>query len=1729
MKIRHITNPVSVQPTSDLYIAQPITFASMVAASQMAQRHGLTVDLCFTCYPEDIGVAPPEFRNTGFLERSILDAEKLGRPRKLPLIQDIVDKAIDGEDVDLVIYTNVDIAVQPEFYIEVERIASQGYGAFTINRRTLPKHYDSPAQLPLMYLDPGEKHPGHDCFIFKPDAARHYDLGLGCIGANWIGRILLANLMARSTRFHIFDNKRLTFHIGDDRSWKTDAFSDYDKHNEQELVKILDRMLGDEGTNHVSDLRSMYTVHRDRLHSRSMIREHTFSRPLPAPPERFLPSSFKGSTDWKIPVLLNQSPVFIVGYPRSGTTLLQSKLMTQAGVVSLPETHYFSIVRNQLRVQNDIIDPVSLDSTFDKLRERYPLSIEMETAIRNVATSGLLSPKMLFEAIVADGLLTNYDLDTVRRSRFVEKTPDHAKRLDIILRWYPRARVVNIVRHPEKAIISRRQNFAGEGEWPIQDHALRWLASVAVMDKYRDDKRFMSVRLEDLVADESTVMAEICTFVGIQFDAQRLSGAATLTDRIALPWEQWKSGNRKEVSANIAHRNSRWLSAKDRKVLQSIVGEKMEALGYTLDVVAGQHSDEPRQSVAVFSHIPSHPCTHGNSKRVHAVCQNFKDLGFKVSFFYHLVHPNLTVDYEGMLDAWDDVRVNPSGMPMPVSKEGYYGIDDACEKGLPERFAAYCEEQNAQIALVNYVFYSGVFSLLPSNVLRILDTHDRFADRHLKLKAAGVPAHLWWYSFKPAEEAIGLSRSNIVLAIQEEEAQYFSTVTDRHIAVLPQLEPEQTRALQPAIPFLRAGFLGSDNPVNVEAAKLLVDRYMNSTCPERLPELVIAGKVCNQIVADHPKILLLGPLETLNHFYDAVDVIVIPLEFGTGLKVKAVEALANGLPIVSTAHGSIGLGSKHPLLNLTKAEEIVAELSELSQPYAVERASELSAHCKSLFKAYRAKAQSALKVILDQAKMSNGPARLGNEKRRSRKTTAALISDTRELISRLVPEVSASGMKALFVGHGFHRRTNSSRFFIDYLEKIFDLQLYWLTPHEAHANYPRKFIGNFAFAFFWQLMPDKRIRDHFTAGRIVCIPMYDATGVYGTGAFIPKRWHPLKDYPFISFCRAFHQDLKNIGIRSFYLQYAPSTLPVLAAGRENRSKPRVLFLYRRSEISWTMVRQLFVPGDVESIHIHVSTDPRHQFEPPSEADMKAYRITMTTWFDKRDEYDALLNNHDIFVAPRLYEGIGMAFLDAMVRGLCVITPDRPTMNEYIEHGVSGLLFDPAAPKRLEVSNWKAIGVAGRRKLERLSREFDTDLKVLRLFLKSQLTVPVPAAVEEVNPGNRLNGRKFLMVFPHNPFLRSNGVQSRFLSLLEYFSSRGIVVDMLSHSNFVDKWDEDDSQVKRLVRNLYLEDFMQAKASGPASDVANSHLPDFAFRSLKSRFDELVRAASYDLIIIGYVHWANLIRDVENIRTLIMVEDCISQNLMDRHGGNGKFNYDSFLREEAMRVDMFDIAAFISPEEMKLFSQFCRKVKMFYVPHMLDLQVDSNTKSKYGDRCYDLIFVGSDNPFNVSAMRWFLSEVWPRIAGTITLAVVGQVCNELRKYGDIPNGDNLHLLGRVDDLYSVYGQSKIAICPMLQGTGLKIKVAEALAHGLPVVALPAGLIGMTGDRGGCVEVHTAEQFEGAIRSILASPCDWAAQSAKARLTAKELFGRENVAKTLDSVLAGVFGSLGHSVQ
>lgn len=216
MKIVHIVGPVKVPKNNNLYNAQPITFESMRKAKDYIQNSYLEVILCSTQYDEDKEIIPNYFTQLSDLTRSVNDVNPALKTRKLPLIKDILQKIEEINDIDYVIYTNVDIALMPNFYESVFEYIKLNHDAIIINRRRIANNYNSAEQLPLMFAELGRSHPGFDCFIFKQGLLNKLILDDICVGIPFIEVSLLHNLLAFSDNPLVLFDKHLTFHLGMD-------------------------------------------------------------------------------------------------------------------------------------------------------------------------------------------------------------------------------------------------------------------------------------------------------------------------------------------------------------------------------------------------------------------------------------------------------------------------------------------------------------------------------------------------------------------------------------------------------------------------------------------------------------------------------------------------------------------------------------------------------------------------------------------------------------------------------------------------------------------------------------------------------------------------------------------------------------------------------------------------------------------------------------------------------------------------------------------------------------------------------------------------------------------------------------------------------------------------------------------------------------------------------------------------------------------------------------------------------------------------------------------------------------------------------------------------------------------------------------------------------------------------------------------------------------------------
>ena len=235
----HIVNPVKAPPSSDLNVAQPVTFETIRRAKRFSEER-LDITLVSVQYEEDLNVVPEYFIKASNLKRSFRDiASNSGDAKKLPLVRDILQAGFDhSEPNSYLIYSNVDIAVQPYFYDFVYSQIKKGHDAFVVNRRTISSKLTEIADIAEMYSCHGEPHPGYDCFIFKRELFHEMILGNICIGIQYIGLALYVNLKLKAKKFHEFDQVQATFHIGNDKSWK-ESPGMYEEHNKKEFDKIV--------------------------------------------------------------------------------------------------------------------------------------------------------------------------------------------------------------------------------------------------------------------------------------------------------------------------------------------------------------------------------------------------------------------------------------------------------------------------------------------------------------------------------------------------------------------------------------------------------------------------------------------------------------------------------------------------------------------------------------------------------------------------------------------------------------------------------------------------------------------------------------------------------------------------------------------------------------------------------------------------------------------------------------------------------------------------------------------------------------------------------------------------------------------------------------------------------------------------------------------------------------------------------------------------------------------------------------------------------------------------------------------------------------------------------------------------------------------------------------------------------------------------------------------------
>lgn len=301
---------------------------------------------------------------------------------------------------------------------------------------------------------------------------------------------------------------------------------------------------------------------------------------------------------------------------------------------------------------------------------------------------------------------------------------------------------------------------------------------------------------------------------------------------------------------------------------------------------------------------------------------------------------------------WSWLRPRPPAEPIPAAEPR--GQASPAANGLTladyrwpwvaSHFRQALRDHRPDVVLLEYVTMTYLIGMATpqqrQRILWVVDTHDCLSHRQQQFAALGQPH---WLQITEAEETQALRAADLVIAIQDAEARWFApriaptrVVVAGHAPITPGPQgatsdetfdslaeptddtssPDSTGLEQePKLGQhkLILGCLASDNFPNRQGVFTWLANVAESLVD--LPvQLCFAGTICRAIqvemdrgqysasLANH--ISLLGPVAELAEFYRRVDVVINPIELGTGLKIKSVEALAYGCPLLASPHAA---------------------------------------------------------------------------------------------------------------------------------------------------------------------------------------------------------------------------------------------------------------------------------------------------------------------------------------------------------------------------------------------------------------------------------------------------------------------------------------------------------------------------------------------------------------------------------------------------------------------------------------------------------------------------------------------------------------------------------------------------------------------------------------------------------------------------------------------------------
>lgn len=284
----------------------------------------------------------------------------------------------------------------------------------------------------------------------------------------------------------------------------------------------------------------------------------------------------------------NRPPIFIVGAPRSGTTLLAAMLGAHSRLSCGPETRFFRFLSKTDRTwlydswPGNAVEFLFSIRLMEPISGHYGLSREqIHTFLERKAPS--------VPAILSS--LTKQFMVRKNKDRWVEKSPEHLMFVGDIRKYFPDSPIIRILRDPRDAALSMVK--WANGPQDFLESLLLWREyddkSAAFFDT---DKGSYTVSYENLVDTPDEQLEKICEYIDEKYEPAMLDTSRSAANVVTRK-ETWKQLAAKPPDRTRIGVWRRELVGQQNRLAEALIGDRLITYGY-------EGSEEFERSAKVF-------------------------------------------------------------------------------------------------------------------------------------------------------------------------------------------------------------------------------------------------------------------------------------------------------------------------------------------------------------------------------------------------------------------------------------------------------------------------------------------------------------------------------------------------------------------------------------------------------------------------------------------------------------------------------------------------------------------------------------------------------------------------------------------------------------------------------------------------------------------------------------------------------------------------------------------------------------------------------------------------------------------------------------------------------------------------------------------------------------------------------------------------------------------------